>query len=386
MRKITLFIVLLTSYITGTAQYTELINSKRPGFSDSPFAVGIDVFQVEGGLFYRDQEEKFSHVKSLGTDVMFRYGNFYERLEMNLNVSFQRDEARFSNQNYRRNKDEIGLTQLTAGAKYLVFMPRYKDKSKEIRSMRKRKSFDLMRLIPSVAVYAGVNVPLTNTFVGGNFNRFIKGKVSPKIAIYMQNDLTNRFVFVSNLIMDKLGTDFKENIYILTGTYSISERWSIFAEHQGIFKKETPDDYQYGGGVAFLVSPNMQVDVSARAINDRDGSAFLASGGFSWRLNRHKDKIITRDADGNIIKEDTKEGSFFSRLFKRKNKKQRRVKKIKAKKKKVKSLEPKKTKKQKRAEKATKKKEKAELKRLKKEKNNYEPPTKKAIEEDDDNN
>ena len=37
-----------------TAQYTEVINSRRPGFSDSPYSVGTKVYQVEGGLFYKD--------------------------------------------------------------------------------------------------------------------------------------------------------------------------------------------------------------------------------------------------------------------------------------------------------------------------------------------
>ena len=36
------------------AQYTEVINSRRPGFSDSPYSVGTKVYQVEGGLFYKD--------------------------------------------------------------------------------------------------------------------------------------------------------------------------------------------------------------------------------------------------------------------------------------------------------------------------------------------
>ena len=40
------------------AQYTETINSKRPGFSESPFAVGKRVYQLETGLFYQNSENK----------------------------------------------------------------------------------------------------------------------------------------------------------------------------------------------------------------------------------------------------------------------------------------------------------------------------------------
>ena len=355
MQKGIVFFFLLLFSIVSTAQYTEIINSRRPGFSDSPYGVGTNVLQVEGGIFYGNKSEVRSKLKSLGTDFMVRYGKLFEGLEVDLNISLQNDKASYFDQSYREDVSRFGLTQLSLGAKYLVYNSKYNDKTKEIRSWKKSNGFDLRRLIPSVGVYAGFNIPITKEYVGGNFDRFIKNDFSPRIAIYMQNDFTKKIIFVSNLIMDKLGTDHKENSYILTTTYSISEKWNVFAEHQGIFKSNTPDDYQFGGGVAYLISPNMQVDISARNINDRDGSAFVAGGGFSWRLDKHKDAVIFRDADGKIIKKDKKEGNLFSRLFKKKSKKKRKVKSIGKKKKKVKDLKIKNTKEQKAKMKAEKK-------------------------------
>ena len=48
----TLFLLLLAEFSYG--QYTEVINSRRPGFSESPFSVGTKVYQVEAGLFYKN--------------------------------------------------------------------------------------------------------------------------------------------------------------------------------------------------------------------------------------------------------------------------------------------------------------------------------------------
>ena len=48
----TLLLLLLAEF--SYAQYTEVINSRRPGFSESPYAVGTKVYQVEAGLFYKD--------------------------------------------------------------------------------------------------------------------------------------------------------------------------------------------------------------------------------------------------------------------------------------------------------------------------------------------
>ena len=388
MRKIGLFLLLMCCSYISSAQYTELINSRRPGFSDSPYSIGTNVLQLESGLFYENQDTRVFGVNSIGTDIMLRYGRFFERLEMNLNLTFQHDKVTFTNP-LSNDISRTGLSQFTIGAKYLVYMPKYKKKKRNIRSWKAKEKFDWKRLIPSVGVYAGANFPITKNYIGGNILQYVDGTFSPKIALYTQNDLTDKFVFLMNLIADKIGSGNQENSYILTGTYTFNENLSFFAEHQGIFKDNNiPNDFQFGGGAAYLLSKDMQVDASIRRIKDRDGSTFLVSAGFAWRIfDKHKDQFKLIDSEGNVT-EDKKEGNFFSRLFgKKKNKKQRKVKKVKAKKRKIKELKPKKSKKQKREEKATRKKVKGEKKKKRKKKKdynkNYEPPKDNSV---DDNN
>lgn len=370
----------------SNAQYTELINSRRPGFSDSPFSVGTDVLQFEGGVFYKDIDDRGTSVTSYGTDLMIRYSKFLEKLELNLNTSFQYDDIAFADSFVMTNPaledvSKFGIGRLTIGAKYLVYSPKYQDKSKEIRSWKRKTAYDWKRLIPAVAVYAGVNVPVTKSYIGGNFPAYIDDEFSPRLAIYTQNNFTDKFVFLMNLVMDKIGTDHKENSYILTGTYSITDKWSIFGEHQGIFKGDgIPNDFQFGGGAAYLFNRNTQFDIAARTISDRDGSTLLLNAGLSWRLDRHKDEFKVVGSDGQAVEKQKKEGNFFSRLFgKNKQSKQRKVKKIKAGKRKIKKDKaPKKSKTQKRREKEAKKKAKEDRKKQKKAakdyNKNYEPP------------
>ncbi len=386
MQRLLGIIILIFGLQLSSAQYTELVNSRRPGFSDSPFSVGTDVLQFEGGLFYKSIEDRGTSVTSYGTDIMIRYGKFLEKLEINLDARFQYDDLDFDNAFILANPgledvSNFGIGKLTLGAKYMVYSPKYDDKSKYIRSWKRRTSYDWKRLIPAVAVYAGVNLPVTKTYIGGNVPGYFDEELSPRIAIFTQNNFTDKFVFITNLVMDKLGTDFKENSYILTGTYSITDKWSIFGEHQGIFKGDgIPNDFQFGGGVAFLYNKNTQFDVAARTISDRDGSTLLLNAGLSWRLDRHKDKFKLIGSDGQTVEKDKKEGSFFSRLFgKNKQSKQRKVKKVKARKRKIKKDKaPKKSKAQKRREKEAKKKAKDEAKKKKKAardyNKNYEPP------------
>jgi len=392
MRKIGLFLLLISCFQIGTAQYTELINSRRPGFSDSPFSVGTKVYQVEAGLFYKnignylffnqaEQQANAYNAKVIGTDINLRAGFFFEKLEFSLDLGVVNEKRNYTKPT-AFSESAFGLNKLTVGAKYLVYMSKFADKSKEIRSWKKRTSYDWKRLIPSVGVYAGLN---TNFLTSLHKN---PDGLSPRIAIFTQNDLTDRFVLLTNFISDKLFTDELENSYIITATYSLNDQWSVFAENQGFFRKKVPNDFQYGGGAAYLFNKNMQIDASVRSIIDERGdNTFLFGAGLAWRIDKHQDKFKMVGSDGEVSKA-KKEGNFFSRLFGgNKGKKQRKVKKIKAKKRKIKELKPKKSKKQKRAEKEAKKKAKEEKKKAKKaEKDhdkNYEPPKNDSV---NDNN
>lgn len=375
MRKFILLLFLGFCFQITSAQYTEVINSKRPGFSDSPFSVGTGVYQVEMGFFYKnignylyyDQatlETINYNSKSYGTDFTFRTSQFFDKLEINLDLSFGQEDRNFTRPTVY-SESALGLSKFTVGAKYLVYSPTYTDKSKEIRSWKKRNSYDWKRLIPAVGVYAGLNTNLLSKLHKN------PGGLSPRFGLFLQNDLSNKFVLITNFVMDKTFTDESENSYIVTATYSLTEKVSVFAENQGFLRKNVPNDFQYGIGGAYLLGENMQVDAAFRYIKDERGDdSYFYGVGVSWRLDRHVDKFSTLDSEGKVTKEN-KQGGFFSRLFSKKDKKQRKVKTVKAGKKKIKKLKPKQTKAQKRLEKEAKKKAKEDKKQKKKDAKNY---------------
>ncbi len=351
---------LLTSFFLlffiqiSLAQYTEVINSKRPGFSDSPYSVGTKVYQVEGGLFYKDvgnylfwdfttdppTENNYSS-KTIGTDITFRTGQFFERLEFDLDLVLQNENRDYTKPSVY-SESGFGLSKLTLGAKYLVYKPEYTDKSKEIHSWKARQSFDKKRLIPAVGIYAGFNTNLLN-----EMHKNPDG-VSARFAIFTQNDLSNRWVVLTNFIMDKAFTDESENSFILTTTYALTEQWSVFGEGQAFFrsKKSVPNDYQFGAGGAYLINPDMQADFSARMILDERGdNTYLIGVGISWRLDRHKDQIIRTKGDNNEpLLEQEKKGFFntitFGLFAGNKANKNTKMRNVKSSKVKTRSLEP----------------------------------------------
>ena len=72
-------------------QYTDVINSNRPGKSQSAFSVGKTVIQAEGG-FYGIQEEHSDlryEASGFGSDLSIRYGAFFEQFELNMDLQYQ---------------------------------------------------------------------------------------------------------------------------------------------------------------------------------------------------------------------------------------------------------------------------------------------------------
>ena len=71
-KRYILILILICSPLYS--QYTEVINSNRPGFSESPYSVGTGVYQLETNVFYRKVERlpTFSRPELLGIDLLFR--------------------------------------------------------------------------------------------------------------------------------------------------------------------------------------------------------------------------------------------------------------------------------------------------------------------------
>ncbi len=201
-----------------------------------------------------------------------------------------------------------GISDLTIGAKYLIYQQEFTDKSKEIRSWKRRMAFDKKRFIPSVGVYGGVHT----TFIGKDYK---EDKLSYKGAVLLQNDFSDRLVLLTNLIADKIASEDEFYFYIVTMTYAINEQWSFFVENQGKYQETFAPNYQFGTGLAYLYSPNLQLDTSLRTNLFDDYSYIYIAAGFAWRLDRHRDSYVYKNSAQQKIKKKPKRKGFFSRLF-----------------------------------------------------------------------
>ena len=295
MKRVLTILLTVCCYQIALSQYTEIINSKRPGLSESPYGVGTNVYQVETGFFYRNNENPsiLTHPNIFGGNLFFRHGRFSEKLELNLNLAYQIDEIQNP---VGKNFTQKGISDLSIGAKFLLREQKFSDRSKEIRSYKKRMAFDWKRLIPSIGVYAGVHT----TFVSEDYR---DDSMSYKLAVLLQNDFTDRLVLLTNLIADDFGSDSEYYAYIATVTYAINEQWSFFVENQGRYQDLYSPQYQFGTGLAYLVNENLQIDASARTNFFDNHSYYYFSTGFSWRFDRHYDTYtVTKTTNKTSLK------------------------------------------------------------------------------------
>lgn len=287
------FLLLLLPFLIS-AQYTDVINSNRPGVSVSAYAVGKNVVQAEFGLLYEMQDHAAINSEStlIGADISLRYGLLLEKLELNYEGSYISQDITFNTLNLNETRTDFRRNRI--GLKYLLFDPfKNPDANKpNLYSWRANNKFQLKNLIPAVSVYGGATFNLgENPFYREDATISYRGMVA------LQSALTPRLVLISNIAYDRITTGFPELSYTVSLSHAFKNpKWSVFVEHQGI-DSDRYNDLLLRGGIAHLFSPNFQVDLNFGGSFKTTPSRLFASTGLAYRLDFHKDQPIKNKSD-----------------------------------------------------------------------------------------
>lgn len=290
-------ILILFSFIgfTANAQYTETINSNRPGASQGAFSVGTGVIQLEVGGYYGNDSHSLLRTNTdiLGGDYSLRYGVFFEALEVSLIGSFEENkkliriganDVEFNTRNFKTN---------TLGLKYLIFDPSrtIKPDKPNLYSWKANQQFKWKTLIPAVSVYAGAN------FSQADNPYLFEGEksITPKIAIISQNNWRGSYVLVMNFILDKLTEEFPTYTGIVTLTHAFTPKFAGFLEYQGIISDIYSDDI-VRGGMAYLITDDLQFDISGLINFKNTPDRWQVAAGVSYRLDLHKKEEYLDDS------------------------------------------------------------------------------------------
>ncbi|MFD1162283.1 transporter [Hwangdonia seohaensis] len=317
MNPIKSTLILLLSLVSTQAfsQYTDVINSNRPGVSRSAFSVGTNVAQFEVGPYIIKEKRTPAmafEVSGFGVDFAARYGLLWEELELNIEGTYQNDTKTYTS-NLAAEDARSNFKFVSVGAKYLIYDP-YKNSENDkpnLYSWKANNRFKWSSLIPAVSVYLGANYHTKqNPYTAPGIEGF-----SPKVMVATQNNFAGGWVMVINLIKDRIGTDQSDFQYILTLTHSFSPKWVIFGEAQGIKSDFYADNlFRFGG--AYLWGKDFQLD-TALTFNTKDTpSVFSVNLGASYRLDFHKDKEID---NGNSAEDELERKSRRNKKVKNKD-------------------------------------------------------------------
>ncbi|AWG23719.1 hypothetical protein FFWV33_18675 [Flavobacterium faecale] len=275
-------------------QYTDEINSNRPGKSMSAFSVGKSIFQVESGIYGIKENHSLLNydANGFGLDLTLRYGAIVEQLEFIGELQYQNEN--FVQQTISTNRS--ALKQTVFGAKYLIYDP-FKNYQKKVNiySWKANRGFDWHQMIPAVSIFAGANF----TFSNNPYSFSPEPSISPKIMFITQNHFGDgRWVFVTNVIADYLTTEYPSYGYVLTLTRGFNKQWSGFIENQG-YKSDFYSDAIVRGGAAYLFGKNIQIDASISSSLKTTPSILYGGVGFSWRYDgNYKEVHMKLDKKG----------------------------------------------------------------------------------------
>lgn len=287
LKRILLTATLFSAFV-GQAQFTDEVNSNRPGKSMMAFAVGKKIFQAETGVNYVSEKHNLLNYQAKGFngELALRYGVWKEELEVIGEIQYQKDNYTA----YDVETSRSAIKNAVIGAKYLFYDPfkNYEEKP-NLYSWKANHRIKWRQFLPALAGYVGAsfNLDKKNYF---NYGPVLESTVSPRAMIIAQNHFGTRWVLVTNLAYNKIGTDYASIDYVLTLTRGINQNWSAFVENQGYNGKYYSDGI-FRVGAAYLFKKDMQIDASFGTNIKSTPGIFYGGIGLSWRFIKNYQEV-----------------------------------------------------------------------------------------------
>lgn len=292
--KNTLAFLLIVVSSTCLSQYTETINSNRPGLSYGAFGVGNQVFQLETGVSFGNDKHalRLADADIFGVDYALRFGLITDRLEFIFDGRFLSQSETIFAGGTNRVFEASNFERNTFGAKFLIYDPWIKRQQDgpNVISWKANNTPQWYHLIPAISIYAGSNISVgeQSPFMPPNTPNF-----SPRVGVITQHNY-GRWVFVSNFIYDRIATDFPALAGIFTLTHSVNRNFSVFGEFQTLI-----DDYYADElvrfGAAYLFNRNFQIDAFGLTNFKDTPERWQVGLGLSFRIDEfHKESYIPK--------------------------------------------------------------------------------------------
>lgn len=261
LRYITLvFLVLLVTF-SAHAQFGETIRSGRPGQAIGPFTTGVRVLQFQAGFDYGQSFSEGAFGTSMAGrvisgDMVIRYG-ITERFEMSVGIVGKEDRTTTRFLFGETATSNEGVSAFSIRARSNVYVGK--------------------GAIPTVGFQFNLALPAVS-------EDFRPMQVAPKITAMTGQRFGNRVGLTTNWGAVWNGTsEVPRAFYVLNLGVDVTDFMGVFVEHYADMGKGSWNG-SIDGGFAFLITPDLQLDVLGGygPFNVQDD--WFVSTGISYRI------------------------------------------------------------------------------------------------------
>lgn len=261
-RKFILSVFLLIGIYFMNAQKQKEKNTvafvtDRPDQTESSVLVPKRFLQVETGVFYESLEVgNFNNKTSTLNTTLLRYG-LLENLEFRIGFSFTEINREIND--IKLNNISSGFSPLTLGVKI---------------GITKGKG-----LFPEIAFLSHINFPFLAS------NDFKTKSTSIDFRFAFAHTLNEKSSLSYNLGMAWDGDITTANyVYTTAYGYTISNKVGVFIEIYGDLPEDSHFNHFWDTGLTYLISDNIQLDVSGGTGLSKNVQDLFLSAGISFRL------------------------------------------------------------------------------------------------------
>jgi hypothetical protein len=246
------FVFCFIFYTPLFAQYQETIVSDRPGQTNSPYTVGKMVLQLQPGIQFGGGNADNYKRNDFEIPLFFRFG-ITEKIEVNTLWGLRNTRT----ERFSQKSKSSGLNTANFGLRFNIFEETEK------------------------APALGFEFTYKTKMIGEDFR---PDHTSTKFNIMASKGVTDLISISANLGADFNGNNAQpDGFYTLNLALSVTDELSVFFENYGFFNGDYFDTYFDFGG-AYILNPNLQLDVYGGFGYNDDTFDYFVSGGISYRI------------------------------------------------------------------------------------------------------
>jgi hypothetical protein len=252
-KKIYLFIIVIFSLshqVYGQEEST--IETDRPDETEAASVVPVRTIQLESGFYFKKDGNRNQEFKMIQYPVLLVRVGVLDWLELRAESALQRNKTLIGTED----SDVNGLAPLTLGSKIALWQEK--------------------GLRPQAAFMVMVDMPIGSSELRPE-------NPDPSLRLMFKNTLSERIDINYNVVYAWEGGIPAKGYAVSIGA-ALTEKLTIYAEAFGEKSKDEKAVHSTDGGLLFLVTPTLQLDLAVGTPFNSFGKNYFVTTGVSYRL------------------------------------------------------------------------------------------------------